>query len=62
MAVVDFHDLGLPLFKRWMGLNHVRLDGHLLAGLKSRFPTCDWAIRPAFGGVWSYFHFIGRAA
>ena len=62
IAVVDFHDSGFPLFKRWMGLNHVRLDGHLLPGLKSRFPTHDATIRPAYGGVWSYFRFIGRIA
>jgi S-adenosylmethionine-diacylgycerolhomoserine-N-methlytransferase len=60
IAVVDFHDSGSPLFKRWMGLNHVRLDGHLLPGLKSRFPSHQAAIRPAFGGLWSYFRFIGR--
>ncbi|MFZ2089950.1 MAG: class I SAM-dependent methyltransferase, partial [Desulfobaccales bacterium] len=28
IAVVDFHDSRSALFKRWMGLNHVRLDGH----------------------------------
>jgi S-adenosylmethionine-diacylgycerolhomoserine-N-methlytransferase len=62
IAVVDFHDSGFPLFKRWMGLNHVRLDGHLLPGLKSRFPIHEATIRPAFGGIWSYFRFIGRMA
>jgi S-adenosylmethionine-diacylgycerolhomoserine-N-methlytransferase len=62
IAVVDFHDSAFPLFKRWMGLNHVRLDGHLLPGLKSRFPTHEAAVRPAFGGVWSYFRFLGRMA
>jgi S-adenosylmethionine-diacylgycerolhomoserine-N-methlytransferase len=29
IAVVDFHDSPAPLFKRWMGVNHVRMDGHL---------------------------------
>lgn len=61
LAVVDFHDSGRPLFKRWMGLNHVRLDGHLLPGLQARFPLYESAVRPAYGGVWSYFLFIGRA-
>ena len=60
IAVVDFHDSGLGLFKRWMGLNHVRLDGHLLPGLQSRFPSHHAAIQPAYGGLWSYFRFIGR--
>ena len=62
LAVVDFHDSGSSLFKGWMGLNHVRLDGHLLPGLKSRFPSHVATIRPAFGGLWSYFRFIGRLA
>jgi S-adenosylmethionine-diacylgycerolhomoserine-N-methlytransferase len=62
IAVVDFHDSGFPLFKRWMGLNHVRLDGHLLAGLTSRFPLHEATVRPAYGGLWSYFRFLGRIA
>jgi S-adenosylmethionine-diacylgycerolhomoserine-N-methlytransferase len=62
ITVVDFHDSGFPLFKRWMGLNHVRLDGHLLPGLKSRFPIHEPTVRPAYGGVWSYFRFMGRIA
>ncbi len=61
IAVVDFHDSGSTQFKRWMGLNHVRLDGHLLPGLQSRFPSHTATIRPAFGGLWHYFRFIGRA-
>jgi len=60
IAVVDFHDSVFPLFKRWMGLNHVRLEGHLLAGLKSRFPSHEAVVKPAYGGVWSYFRFLGR--
>jgi S-adenosylmethionine-diacylgycerolhomoserine-N-methlytransferase len=62
IAAVDFHDSVFPLFKRWMGLNHVRLDGHLLPGLKSRFPLHEATVRPAYGGVWSYFRFLGRIA
>jgi S-adenosylmethionine-diacylgycerolhomoserine-N-methlytransferase len=62
MAVVDFHDSGSALFKRWMGLHHVRLDGHLLPGLQSLFPRHAATVRPAFGGVWSYFRFLGRMA
>jgi S-adenosylmethionine-diacylgycerolhomoserine-N-methlytransferase len=62
IAVVDFHDSGSALFKRWMGLHHVRLDGHLLPGLQSRFPRHEATVRPAFGGVWSYLCFIGRMA
>jgi S-adenosylmethionine-diacylgycerolhomoserine-N-methlytransferase len=62
IAVVDFHDSAFPLFKRWMDLNHVRLDGHLLPGLKDRFPLHESVVRPAYGGVWSCFRFFGRIA
>jgi S-adenosylmethionine-diacylgycerolhomoserine-N-methlytransferase len=60
LAVVDFHESPLPAFKRWMGLNHVRLEGHLLPGLKHGFPGGWWQVRRAYGGLWSYFHFLGE--
>ncbi len=62
IAVVDFHDSGLMTFKHWMGLNHVRLDGHLLPHLKSHFSPQEWLVRPAYGGLWTYFIFIGQRA
>ncbi len=62
LAVVDFHDSPFPAFKSWMGLNHVRLDGHLLPGLKARFPLLEAAVHFAYGGLWSYFLFLGRRA
>ena len=60
IAVVDFHDSVFPGFKKWLGFNHVRLDGHLLPILRSRFPSHKWAVRPAYGGIWSYFFFLGQ--
>ncbi len=60
IAVVDFHDSPSPAFKKWLGLNHVRLDGHLLPFLRSQFLPCRWDIRPVYGGLWSYFFFIGH--
>lgn len=60
IAVVDFHTSPLPLFVRWMALNHVRLAGHLLPVLQSRFATRHLEIRRAYGGLWSYLLFLGR--
>jgi S-adenosylmethionine-diacylgycerolhomoserine-N-methlytransferase len=60
IAVVDFLDSGSQLFKRWMGLNHVRLESHLLPQLQARFISFDYCINPAFGGLWSYFLFLGK--
>jgi S-adenosylmethionine-diacylgycerolhomoserine-N-methlytransferase len=59
IGVVDFHDSNSPIFKHWLALNHVRLDGHLLPGLKSRFPRHEAFNRPAYAGLWSYFLFLG---
>jgi len=60
IAVVDFHDSPFQSFKRWMGFNHVRLDAHLLPRLRGLFPSGHWSAHSAFGGLWSYFLFIGR--
>jgi len=60
IAVVDFHDSPFQSFKRWMGFNHVRLDAHLLPRLRGLFPSGQWSAHSAFGGLWSYFLFIGR--
>jgi S-adenosylmethionine-diacylgycerolhomoserine-N-methlytransferase len=60
IAVVDFHDSVSQLFKRWMGLHHVRLEGHLLPQLQARFISGDYSINPVFGGLWSYFLFLGQ--
>jgi S-adenosylmethionine-diacylgycerolhomoserine-N-methlytransferase len=60
IAVVDFHQPRLPGFGKWMGMNHVRMDGHLLAGLQSKFKPEVCLERPAYGGVWDYLQFIGH--
>lgn len=62
MAVVDFHDSPSKSFKQWMGLNHVRLDSQLLYLLRDQFLSSEWTARPALGGLWSFFFFIGRDA
>jgi S-adenosylmethionine-diacylgycerolhomoserine-N-methlytransferase len=59
IAVVDFHESDFAAFKRWMGLNHVRMDSHLLPLLRERFrPEVD-EVRNAYGGLWRYFSFVG---
>jgi S-adenosylmethionine-diacylgycerolhomoserine-N-methlytransferase len=60
LAVVDFHDSAFPWFKRHMGKNHVRMDGHLLPALKALgLRPCVSEIRPAYAGLWHYMLFIG---
>ena len=60
IAVVDFHHSPFQSFKRWMAFNHVRLDSHLLPRLLELFPSGECSVHLAFGGLWSYFLFIGR--
>ena len=55
IAIVDFHDSALGWFRRWMGLNHVRMDGQVLAELQAMglaMATCE--VHKAYGGVWRW--------
>ena len=60
LAVVDFHDTRFPAFQRWMGVNHVRMDGHLLPRLNARCLPVAQTLGNAYGGGWRYFRFIGQ--
>jgi len=61
VAVVDFQHTRLDPFAAWMGLNHVRMDNHLLPALQQRFQPVHIDSRPAYAGLWNYFTFLGRA-
>ena len=60
VAVVDFHNSAFSAFRAWMGVNHVRMDGHLLPFLKEMFPRNHTLIRTGYGGLWSYVMFTGH--
>lgn len=60
IAIVDFHDSASKTFRKWMGINHVRMDGHLLPHLIGLFPLHHWSVTQVFGGLWSYFFFLGQ--
>lgn len=62
IAIVDFHDSASKTFKQWMGLNHVRLNSHLLPRLEDLFLSREWIVRPTCCGLWSILFFIGRNA
>ena len=62
LAVVDFHDTPSPRFKRWMALNHVRMEAHLLPHLNAHCQPVAQRIDAAYGGGWRYFSFIGTTA
>lgn len=60
IAVVDFHASPVKPFTRWMGVNHVRMDGHLLPHLKARFSPVACEVVPTYAGLWQYFLFVGK--
>ena len=59
VAVVDFHASRLGWFRRWMGVNHVRMEGHLLPRLRQKFSPRRERICSAYGGAWQYVMFVG---
>lgn len=60
IAVVDFHGSPYGFFRRWMGLNHVRMDEHLLPALEARFDTVHREVRKAYGGLWTFVMYVGQ--
>jgi S-adenosylmethionine-diacylgycerolhomoserine-N-methlytransferase len=60
LAVVDFHRTPFVVFRRWMGVNHVRMEGHLLPVLERYTDSPRHEIHRAYGGVWEYVLFSGR--
>ena len=59
VAVVDFHSSRLAWFRNWMGVNHVRMEGHLLPFLQQNCVPRLERVSAAYGGIWQYFQFVG---
>lgn len=60
IVVVDFHASPVTWFRRWMQVNHVRMEAHLRPALLQRFkPEVDRTHR-AYGGLWRYLTFVGQ--
>ncbi|MFN0069570.1 MAG: class I SAM-dependent methyltransferase [Limisphaerales bacterium] len=62
LAVVDFHGSDAAWFRRWMGVNHVRMERDLLPKLKATCRPEVAEVRPAYAGWWEYLLFIGIKA
>jgi len=60
VAVVDFHHSCVAWFRRWMGVNHVRMEGHLMKAFGERFEPRSSEICAAYGVLWQYLLYIGR--
>jgi S-adenosylmethionine-diacylgycerolhomoserine-N-methlytransferase len=60
IAAVDFHDSPHEVFKSWMQINHVQMQGHLLPELSMNFYSETSKIKRAYGGLWRYFIYVGK--
>ena len=58
-ALVDFHATRFRWFARWMGVNHVRMDGQLRPVLRNNFVPVTDELHSAYGSVWKYLLFVG---
>ena len=62
IAVVDFHETRWTWFRKWMGVNHVRMEGQILAQLDAGYEAIDRQIGDGYGGLWRYVTFIGKSS
>ena len=61
IAVVVFSHTSSFMFRRWMAVNHVRMEGHLWPPpLRASFEPLGDESYPAYAEVWQYGTFIGR--
>ena len=52
LLIVDFHDSDVAAFKKWMGVNHVRMDSHLLAKANNMVKLERHKVSKAYFGLW----------
>ncbi len=62
VAVVDFHQSRWAWFRRWMGVNHVRMEGQVLTKLRQHYQPLVCEVKHGYGGLWRYLTFIGKKA
>lgn len=60
VAVVDFHDSRSRLFRNWMAMNHVRMEGHWLPQLQLYMQSQTLQLRSAYAGLWRYCLYVGK--
>jgi S-adenosylmethionine-diacylgycerolhomoserine-N-methlytransferase len=60
IAVVDFHETRWTWFRKWMGVNHVRMEGQILSQLQAAFDPVACRIQQGYVDLWRYVVFVGR--
>jgi S-adenosylmethionine-diacylgycerolhomoserine-N-methlytransferase len=62
IAVVDFHQTPVALYRRFMRNNHVEIKGQILPFLHQHFNPQKVTTHKAYSGIWQYFCFVGKNA
>jgi S-adenosylmethionine-diacylgycerolhomoserine-N-methlytransferase len=60
IAVVDFHQTPVALYRRFMRNNHVEIKGEILPFLHQHFNPQKITVNKAYSGIWQYFCFVGK--
>ncbi|MES2594145.1 MAG: methyltransferase domain-containing protein [Verrucomicrobiota bacterium] len=60
VAVVDFHHSRWAWFRRWMGVNHVRMEGQILEKLRQHFEPVVCEVKHGYADLWQYLVYVGK--
>lgn len=62
LTIVDFHDSPIKLFRDWMGVNHVRMEGQIQTALHTQGYRAEVEkVSRAYGGLWRWLTYLGSA-
>ena len=60
IAVVDYHNSGFSMVKKYFAHRHVKVDHEVLNFIRAHFQIKEEKVLPAYSGLWSYFLFVGK--
>ena len=60
ICVVDFHSSPFAWFRRWMAMNHVRMESQVRAAVEEQGELCFYEERQALLGLWRYNLMMAR--
>lgn len=60
VCVVDFHSSSFSWFRKWMVMNHVRMESQLLAAMKDSGEMVVYREKKGLLGIWRYSTMISR--
>ena len=61
VCVVDFHSSAYPWFRRWMAMNHVRMESQLLEAVKELGELRSYREQKGLLGIWRYNTMMSQA-